>query len=99
MVIAILLLFAFGITGVFISSSNNIPVSLAGAGMSTFSIIMLFIINMSNHYNPIVIEKGQDSDWIISNNPEIQRDTCITSLKLIEKDTILYTTCYKIIKK
>lgn len=50
---------------------------------------------------PIIIQKSSDSDWELSTNNSIKKDTCITRIVIINNglDTVYPTTCYKILRK
>jgi hypothetical protein len=47
----------------------------------------------------VVIQKSSDSDWEYSTNQNIEKDTTITEVKLIGRDTLYPTVIYKVIKR
>jgi hypothetical protein len=47
----------------------------------------------------VVIQKSSDSDWEYSTNQSIEKDTTITEIKVIGRDTLYPTVIYKVIKR
>lgn len=93
----IALLISFTTIILIVADKESIQIVLFG-----YTLMIMIILTVLKIYSekPIRLEKNQhQSDWIISKNYDFKSDTTITTISIVNQDTVYLHTQYKLLER